>query len=164
MQTAAAVPQGRDNSNIQAANAQNEIDAIDRKLLMLIANDPMATHLAVSKRLLLSPSTALRRRQRLEEVGAIAGYRTLIDQRALGRRERILVEIELANTDAVTVAFVWQVLAQFGALTFSALIVGTPGVIAGMAVHSASAATLQIRRALEGLDAGASACRPYPVT
>lgn len=52
----------------------------------------------------LSPSPCLRRVRRLEETGAIRGYRALIDRDAIGRGLRVFVGVRLLRHSRANVA------------------------------------------------------------
>jgi DNA-binding Lrp family transcriptional regulator len=61
-----------------------QIDSFDRKILALLQVDARLTNNDLSERVNLSPSQCSRRRQRLEEVGVIKGYRAILDRDRLG--------------------------------------------------------------------------------
>ena len=73
-----------------------QIDKFDRKILALLQADARLTNNDLSERVNLSPSQCSRRRQRLEEVGLIMGYRAVLDRERLG--------FPLVNVISVTLA------------------------------------------------------------
>jgi Lrp/AsnC family transcriptional regulator, leucine-responsive regulatory protein len=87
-----------------------QLDAADRAILQIISFDPMATNADIGERLGLSPSSALRRRQRLDEAGIITGYRAIIDHRALGHSDRLLIEMTITSSDGSAVEAIAKVL------------------------------------------------------
>ena len=75
---------------------REEVDRFDRKILALLQADARLTNNDLSERVNLSPSQCSRRRQRLEESGAIKGYRAVLDRDRLG--------FPLVNVISVTLA------------------------------------------------------------
>jgi Lrp/AsnC family leucine-responsive transcriptional regulator len=74
---------------------QAELDRTDRKILALLQADGRMTNAALAERINLSPSACLRRVERLEQAGVIAGYVALVRQEAVGRPTSIFVEVAL---------------------------------------------------------------------
>lgn len=60
------------------------IDAIDEKILSVLAVDARITNTELAGRVGLSPSACLRRVQELERSGVIRGYRAVLDRTRLG--------------------------------------------------------------------------------
>lgn len=77
--------------------AVTELDRIDRRILVLLQHDGRLTNAALAERVALSPSATLRRVQRLEEAGVIAGYAARIAPEALGRGSQVFIEVTLAS-------------------------------------------------------------------
>ena len=65
-------------------NEIGHIDAADRKLLAALAQRGNLTNHQLAERIGLSESQCYRRRLRLEQAGAIQGYRAIVDAKALG--------------------------------------------------------------------------------
>ena len=83
-----------------------ELDATDRRILMVLQKEGRMTNADLSERVNLSPSACHRRVQRLEAEGFIADYVALLDARKLGRPTTVFVEITLASqADEVLDAF-----------------------------------------------------------
>ncbi len=83
-----------------------EIDATDRRILMVLQREGRMTNAELSEQVNLSPSACHRRVQRLEAEGFIADYVALLDARRLGRRATVFVEITLSGqADEVLEAF-----------------------------------------------------------
>lgn len=72
-----------------------ELDKTDRKILALLQADGRITNAELAHRVNLSPSACLRRVQRLEAGGVIAGYVALVSQEKLGRPTSIFIEVAL---------------------------------------------------------------------
>lgn len=83
-----------------------ELDATDRRILMVLQRQGRITNAELSAEVNLSPSACHRRVQRLEVEGFIAGYVALLDARKLGRPTTVFVEITLSGqADEVLDAF-----------------------------------------------------------
>jgi DNA-binding Lrp family transcriptional regulator len=72
------------------------IDAIDRRLLELLAGDARMTNQALADAVGVAPSTALSRLRALRERGVIRGFHAEVDLAALGRPLQALVAVRLA--------------------------------------------------------------------
>jgi Lrp/AsnC family leucine-responsive transcriptional regulator len=72
-----------------------ELDRIDRQILTLLQLDGRLTNAALAEQVHLSPSACLRRVQRLEREGVIAGYIALLEPAAVGRATSVFVEVSL---------------------------------------------------------------------
>ncbi len=72
-----------------------DLDRIDREILGLLQSDGRLTNAALAEQVHLSPSACLRRVQRLEREGVIAGYAAVLDPAALGRATSVFVEVSL---------------------------------------------------------------------
>jgi len=72
-----------------------EFDRIDRQILNLLQRDARLTNAALAEQVHLSASACLRRVQRLEREGVIAGYVALLDPVAVGRATSVFVEVSL---------------------------------------------------------------------
>jgi Lrp/AsnC family leucine-responsive transcriptional regulator len=80
------------------------MDEVDRSILAVLEQHGRISNAELATRVGLSPSPCLRRVRRLEETGAIRGYRAVIDPAALGRGLRVFAGIRLvrhARTDVV---------------------------------------------------------------
>ena len=74
-----------------------ELDAFDRKLLAALQEDGRLTNQELGDRVGLSPSQCSRRRQALEEVGLIRGYRAELAAEALGLNVVVFIEVNLTS-------------------------------------------------------------------
>ncbi len=73
------------------------LDAIDLRLLDLLATDGRMSHAALGEAVGLSGPAVYERVRKLEQMGAIRGYRAIIDSRALGAELLAFVDVELAS-------------------------------------------------------------------
>lgn len=83
-----------------------ELDATDRRILMVLQREGRVTNAELAERVNLSASACHRRVQRLEEGGVIRDFVALLDAKAVKRAMVVFVEITLsAQTDDVLDAF-----------------------------------------------------------
>ena len=80
------------------------LDRIDLQLLAELQRAGRQTNAELAERVNLSPSAALRRVQRLERDGVIAGYRAEVDPERLGLGLQAFVRVQLARHDAAAIA------------------------------------------------------------
>lgn len=73
-----------------------DLDGFDRRLLALLQVDASLTHAALAERIGLSASQVSRRRQRLEEIGVLRGYRADIDPAVFGLTVIVFIHVSLA--------------------------------------------------------------------
>ena len=71
------------------------LDRIDLRLLSLLQRDGRATNADIAAQVNLSPSACLRRVQRLEAAGVVAGYAALVEPRAVGLGLQAFVRVQL---------------------------------------------------------------------
>ena len=81
-----------------------ELDRIDLLLFAELQRAGRQTNTELADRVHLSPSACLRRVQRLEREGVIAGYRAEVDPERLGLGLQAFVRVQLARHDAEAVA------------------------------------------------------------
>jgi DNA-binding Lrp family transcriptional regulator len=75
---------------------QPSVDAIDRAMLELLANDARITNQRMAERVGIAPSTAVARLRSLRERGVIRGFHAEVDLAALGRPLQALIAVRLA--------------------------------------------------------------------
>ena len=81
-----------------------DLDRIDLQILAELQRAGRQTNAELAERVHLSPSACLRRVQRLEREGVIAGYRAELDGERLGLGLQAFVRVHLARHDADAVA------------------------------------------------------------
>jgi DNA-binding Lrp family transcriptional regulator len=74
---------------------QPTVDAVDRAMLELLAQDARITNQALADRVGVAPSTALTRLRSLRERGVIRGFHAEVDLAALGRPLQALIAVRL---------------------------------------------------------------------
>lgn len=82
----------------------NELDRTDLQLLAELQRAGRQTNAELAERVHLSASACLRRVQRLEREGVIAGYRAEVDPERLGLGLQAFVRVQLTRHDAESVA------------------------------------------------------------
>lgn len=85
------------------AAMQQHLDTIDIGLVRLLQEHGRLTNAELADRVGLSPSACLRRVQRLELDGVIAGYRALVSPRHVGLGLEAFVGVQLAHKDKDTI-------------------------------------------------------------
>jgi Lrp/AsnC family leucine-responsive transcriptional regulator len=80
------------------------VDDVDRSILAVLEKDGRISNADLAARVGLSPSPCLRRVRRLEETGAILGYRALVDPAAVGRGLRVFAGVRLVRHARADVA------------------------------------------------------------
>ena len=84
--------------------ATADLDRTDLLLLAALQHEGRLTNAELAERVHLSPSACLRRVQRLERDGVIAGYAAQVDPERLGLGLQAFVRVQLARHDAASVA------------------------------------------------------------
>lgn len=74
-----------------------KLDRLDRNILNVLQADGRIPNADLAEKVGLSPSACLRRMRALEEAGIIESYVALLNQRKLGRRMDVFVEISLTG-------------------------------------------------------------------
>jgi len=93
------------------------LDRLDRKILAFLQEDGRLTNNDLAERVNLSPSQCSRRRQKLEELGIIRGYRAILDHERLGLPLINMISVTLAKHN------------RDNARRFAELVVGLPQVL-----------------------------------
>ena len=81
-----------------------DLDRTDLALLAVLQDNARIANAELAERVKLSPSACLRRVQRLEREGVIAGYSARVDPARVGLGLMAFVRVQLARHDAETVA------------------------------------------------------------
>lgn len=80
-----------------------ELDATDISVLDVLQREGRISNVQLAERVHLSPSACLRRVQRMEEVGVIAGYRAVLEPKQLGYDLQAFVRLQLSRHDSASV-------------------------------------------------------------
>ena len=75
---------------------RDEVDAVDRVMLELLAQDARITNQRLAEAAGIAPSTAVARLRALRERGVIRGFHAEVDLAALGRPLQALIAVRLA--------------------------------------------------------------------
>ena len=86
-----------ENGNPPPSSGMDELDAA---ILRYLERNGRATNYEVGEAVGLSASAASRRIQALESVGAIRGYRALVNDRLLGKRMTMYIRVTLERQSA----------------------------------------------------------------
>ncbi|WP_237561539.1 Lrp/AsnC family transcriptional regulator [Frateuria defendens] len=79
---------------------RNILDRTDLRMLAVLQTEGRITNAELAERVNLSPSACLRRLQRLEADGVIAGYAALLEPHALGLGLQAFVRVQLAKHES----------------------------------------------------------------
>lgn len=80
------------------------LDAIDRKILALLAADGRMSVAEISRQVNLSKTPCQTRMRRLEAEGYILGYRAVVDPKRMGLSHVAFVEVKLSDTRQAALA------------------------------------------------------------
>lgn len=92
------------------------LDAIDLAILAALQADGRMTNVELARRVGISAPPCLRRVRALEDAGVIAGYRALVDTRALGLSVVFFVFVQLDQQTEVELAAFGARVAQWKAV------------------------------------------------
>ena len=79
--------------------SKSELDAVDRKILRLLATDGRASYQGTADEVGLSRPAVMERVKRLEEAGYITGYGARLDRAKAGFPVTAFVAVRYANSD-----------------------------------------------------------------
>ena len=78
-------------------SSRMKLDDTDRRLLAALQADAHLTAQELGEHLHLSPSQAGRRRQRLEEMGLVEGYRARLSPEKIGLAVQAFIQVQMAT-------------------------------------------------------------------
>jgi DNA-binding Lrp family transcriptional regulator len=102
------------------------MDAIDRKIIAELQAEGRLTVTELAQRVGLSVAPCHRRLRELERVGAIRGYRAVVDPTAIGLGFEVLVQVTMDREDAATVADFEHGLAEIAEVRHAERLFGDP--------------------------------------
>src|SRR5208282_4380335 len=95
---------GLDSDLSANPGANQALDHLDMAILRYLEREGRATNFEVGETVGLSPSAASRRILALEGIGAIRGYRALIDDRLLGKSMTVYIRVTLERQSAAVLS------------------------------------------------------------
>ena len=110
------------------------MDKVDRAIIAELERDGRLTNVELAHRIGLTTGPCLRRVQRLEADGVIAGYRAVIDATAVGRSFEVLLDVTLEAQDADTVEHVERTLTEAEEVVELRRLFGSPDYFVRVAV------------------------------
>lgn len=117
-----------------------QLDRYDKQILQILQNEGRISNQELADRIGLSPSPCLRRVRALEDVGLIAGYRAMLDAKALGLTLMALIHISMDQHTPERFS------------SFDAAIAEIPEVMEGLLI-TGQAADYQLKVMVKDLDA-----------
>jgi Lrp/AsnC family leucine-responsive transcriptional regulator len=76
-----------------------QLDDIDRKILRILSQDGRISNQKLAESVNLSPTPCWHRVKALEEAGFVQGYVAVLDQRALGVPDTVIIEVTVDRHD-----------------------------------------------------------------
>jgi DNA-binding Lrp family transcriptional regulator len=115
------------------------MDKVDRAILSHLVADGRLANTELADRVGLSPSPCLRRVRNLEQAGIITGYHAAVDLAALGRGLQVLVHVEMAIQDHVTIESFEAAVTQIDEVTECRRMFGHPDYLLWIATSDLAA-------------------------
>jgi Lrp/AsnC family leucine-responsive transcriptional regulator len=115
------------------------MDRLDRAILAQLQADGRLSNVELAERVRLSPSATLRRVRNLEQTGAIAGYRAVIDPVAIGRGYHVTVHATLMLRNRETIEAFEAALVPLEEVVEAQRMFGEPDYLIRVAVEDAAA-------------------------
>lgn len=82
---------------------KSTMDNLDRAIIAELIEDARLSNTELARRVGLTPAPCLRRVQRLERSGVIDGYHAAVSAKAAGRAFEVIVAIDIAVNNSVTI-------------------------------------------------------------
>lgn len=101
-----------------------QLDAIDRRILRELRNDGRLSNAKLAERVGLSPTPCWNRVRALEKSGVIEGYTALLNSKALGFPDVVIIEVTLDKHDERTLERFGQALVDLPEVTEAFLVSG----------------------------------------
>lgn len=115
------------------------MDDLDRAILDQLERDGRLSNVELAERVRLSPSATLRRVRQLEASGAIAGYRAVIDPKAVGRGYEVTIHTTLMLRNRETIETFEAALLELDEVVEAHRMFGDPDYLIRVAVADAEA-------------------------
>jgi len=115
------------------------VDVIDRKIIAELQAEGRLTVTELAQRVRLSVSPCHRRLRELERVGAIRGYRAVIDPATIGLGFEVLVYVTMEREDAATITEFESALADVPEVRHAERLFGDPDYLVRVATADLAA-------------------------
>ncbi len=125
-----------------------ELDEIDRKILRELRRDGRIANSQLAERIGLSASPCWNRVRQMEEAGVIEGYTVLLNQKALGVPDTVMIEVTLDRHDDDTFERFGQALADMPEVLEAYLLTGEYDYLIKVAVAGTAGYEEFLRRRL----------------
>lgn len=137
-----------------------KIDETDRKILRALRTDGRLTNLKLAEQVGLSPTPCWNRVKALEDAGVIEGYAALLNQKALGLPDTVMIEVTLEHHDDDTLARFGEAITRLPQVVEAFLVTGEYDYLIKVAVAGTEGYEEFLRKRLYKLPACATAARP----
>jgi Lrp/AsnC family leucine-responsive transcriptional regulator len=145
----------KDESSSRELNSMNnllenpmKLDAIDQRILRELRNDGRLSNAKLAERVGLSATPCWNRVRALEEAGVIEGYAALLNQKALGLPDTVIIEVTLDKHDERTLERFGQALADLPEVVEAFLVSGEYDYLIKVAVAGTEGYESFLRRKL----------------
>jgi Lrp/AsnC family transcriptional regulator, leucine-responsive regulatory protein len=125
-----------------------KLDAIDQRILRELRNDGRLSNAKLAERVGLSATPCWNRVRALEEAGVIEGYAALLNQKALGLPDTVIIEVTLDKHDERTLERFGQALADLPEVVEAFLVSGEYDYLIKVAVAGTEGYESFLRRKL----------------
>jgi Lrp/AsnC family leucine-responsive transcriptional regulator len=125
-----------------------KLDAIDQRILRELRNDGRLSNAKLAERVGLSATPCWNRVRTLEEAGVIEGYAALLNQKALGLPDTVIIEVTLDKHDERTLERFGQALADLPEVVEAFLVSGEYDYLIKVAVAGTEGYESFLRRKL----------------
>ena len=125
-----------------------KLDATDQRILRELRNDGRLSNAKLAERLGLSATPCWNRVRALEEAGVIEGYAALLNQKALGLPDTVIIEVKLAKHDERTLDRFGEALADLPEVVEAFLVSGEYDYLIKVAVAGTEGYESFLRRKL----------------
>jgi Lrp/AsnC family leucine-responsive transcriptional regulator len=129
-----------------------ELDEIDRRILRELRRDGRISNASLADKVGLSASPCWNRVRQMEEARVIEGYTVLLDQKALGLPETVMIEVTLERHDDDTFERFGQALADMPEVMEAYLLTGEYDYLIKVAVAGTAGYEEFLRRKLYQLE------------
>jgi Lrp/AsnC family transcriptional regulator, leucine-responsive regulatory protein len=133
-------------------NNTSELDAIDRRILRELRQDGRISNASLAEKVGLSASPCWNRVRQMEEAKVIEGYTVLLNQKALGLPETVMIEVTLDRHDDETFERFGQALADMPEVMEAYLLTGEYDYLIRVAVAGTEGYEEFLRRKLYKLE------------